>query len=393
MEEDFRTELLGSVGAVPATQWDALVQATPGTTPFQRHAWLTALERAGCVGSGTGWQPAVLGLRDRDGRLAAACALYVKSHSYGEYVFDWAWARAYAAHGLPYYPKLLLAVPFTPVTGAKLLGRDAAARRVLLRQVLDFARRSGASSLHALFLDPQEAQWFDAHGLLPRTTLQFHWRNPPSDGNTAWQDFATFLASLRHDKRKKIRQEQRQVRAAGVSFRALQGAQITADHWAFFTRCYDTTYALHGSPPYLNQTFFQAIGQEMAENCLLFVAERDATPIASSLVLLDPRTRTAYGRYWGAVEPVPALHFDACYYQPIAWCLQHGYTTFEGGAQGEHKVARGLQPVATRSAHWLAHPQFSRAIEDYLEHESAVLADHQQQLRARLPFKQVKEIQ
>lgn len=390
MSEDFRTELLDAVSALSAEEWDGLAQATPGATPFQRHAWLSALERSGCVGAGTGWQPVVLALRDRGEQLAAACALYVKSHSYGEYVFDWAWARAYAEHGLPYYPKLLLAVPFTPVSGAKLLGRDAAARITLLRGVLAVAKRSGFGSFHALFLDPQEAQWAETLKLLPRTTIQFHWSNPPAEGAVPWTDFAAFLASLRHDKRKKIRQEQRQVRDAGVVFRALHGTAITAADWAFFTRCYDTTYALHGSSPYLNCTFFQAIGKEMPAHCLLFVAERDGNPIASSLVLLDPQTRIAYGRYWGAVEHVSALHFDACYYQPIAWCLEHGYTTFEGGAQGEHKMARGLQPVATRSAHWLAHPQFARAVQDYLERESAALADHQHSLEDRLPFKEAQ---
>jgi hypothetical protein len=390
MSEDFRTELLDAVSALSAEEWDGLARATPGTTPFQRHAWLSALEHSGCVGAGTGWQPVVLALRDSDKQLAAVCALYVKSHSYGEYVFDWAWARAYAEHGLPYYPKLLLAVPFTPVGGAKLLGRDASARKALLHSILAVTKRSGFSSFHALFLDPQEAHWADTLKLLPRTTIQFHWRNPPGEGAAPWADFAAFLASLRHDKRKKIRQEQRQVRDAGVTFRTLLGTEITTADWAFFTRCYDTTYALHGSSPYLTHAFFQAIGNDMPAHCLLFVAERGGTPIASSLVLLDPQARIAYGRYWGAVEHVPALHFDACYYQPIAWCLEHGYTTFEGGAQGEHKMARGLQPVATQSAHWLAHPQFARAVEDYLERESAALAEHQHSLQERLPFKEVQ---
>ncbi|MDY0329014.1 MAG: GNAT family N-acetyltransferase [Thiomonas sp.] len=390
MTEDFRTELSDAVSALPAADWERLVGATPGTTPFQRHAWLSALEQSGCVGADTGWQSVVIALRDKGGTPAAACALYVKSHSYGEYVFDWAWARAYAEHGLPYYPKLLLAVPFTPVGGAKLLGRDASARQALLREVLAIARRSGFSSFHALFLDPLEARWCAELGLLERTTLQFHWRNPPADGAAPWPDFEAFLASLRHDKRKKIKQEQRQVRDAGVTFRALPGAEITASHWDFFTRCYDTTYALHGSEPYLNRRFFHAIGAHMPEHCLLFVAQRGDQPVASSLVVLDPQSRIAYGRYWGAVAHIPALHFDACYYQPIAWCLAHGYTTFEGGAQGEHKMARGLQPVATRSAHWLAQPQFARAVQDYLQRETAALAQHRNNLQERLPFKEVQ---
>lgn len=390
MAEDFRTELSDAVSALPAADWESLVAATPGTTPFQRHVWLSALEQSGCVGAETGWQTVVVSLRDASGALTAACVLYVKSHSYGEYVFDWAWARAYAENGLPYYPKLLLAVPFTPVGGAKLLGRDATARKALLSEILAIAQRSGFSSLHALFLDPQEAEWCEALGLLERTTLQFHWRNPPAEGAAVWPDFEAFIGSLRHDKRKNIKQEQRQVRDAGVCFRAFVGAEITESHWDFFTRCYQTTYALHGSDPYLNGAFFQTIGAYMPEHCLLFVAERDGQPVASSLVLLDPQSRIAYGRYWGAVAYIPALHFDACYYQPIAWCLAHGYTTFEGGAQGEHKMARGLQPVATRSAHWLAHPQFSRAVEDYLERESAALAEHQNSLQERLPFKEVQ---
>lgn len=390
MAEDFRTELAESVSTVPAEVWDELVRTTPGTTPFQRHAWLSALERTGCVGAQTGWQPVVVSLKDRAGGLAAACVLYVKSHSYGEYVFDWAWARAYSEHGLPYYPKLLLAVPFTPVGGAKLLGRDDQARQALLQEVLALARRSGLSSLHALFLDPQEAQWCAELVLLERTTLQFHWRNPPAEGEPPWPDYAAFLASLRHDKRKKIKQEQRQVRDAGVAFRALQGLEITERDWAYFSRCYETTYALHGSTPYLNAEFFRTVGRDMPEHCLLFIAEREGKPVASSLILLDPSSRIAYGRYWGATVAIPALHFDACYYQPIAWCLAHGYTTFEGGAQGEHKMARGLQPVATRSAHWLAHPRFAQAVEDYLERESADLAAHQEQLQQRLPFREVQ---
>ncbi|OIQ72890.1 hypothetical protein GALL_454770 [mine drainage metagenome] len=388
MAEDFRTELHASVGALSAAAWDGLVAATPGTTPFQRHAWLCALEQSACVGSGTGWQPLALALRDTQGQLAAACALYVKTHSYGEYVFDWAWAQGYADHGLPYYPKLLLAVPFTPVSGAKLLGRDAAARQALLREIVAIARGSGVSSLHALFLTEEEARWGADDGLLQRTTIQFHWRNPPSEGLPSWMDFEDFLASLRHDKRKKIRQEQRQVRDAGVTFRALAGEEISAENWSFFTRCYDTTYTLHGSTPYLNLDFFQRIGEQMPGHCLLVLAERSGRPIASSLILLDPQTRTAYGRYWGATEPVPALHFDACYYQPIAWCLAHGYSTFEGGAQGEHKMARGLQPVATTSAHWLSHPRFARAVDDYLQRETVSIAAHSDALRERLPFRQ-----
>ncbi|MGE0071457.1 MAG: GNAT family N-acetyltransferase [Thiomonas sp.] len=387
MRPDFRTEWFDGVSAVAVAQWDALVQATPGATVFQRHGWLAALERNGCVGAQTGWQPRVLALRDSRGTLSAACALYVKSHSYGEYVFDWGWAQAYAAHGLAYYPKLLLAVPFTPVRGAKLLGVSAPARQALLRAAVDHARSEGFGSLHALFLDPQEAQWAGALGLLQRTTLQFHWHNTTDSGLLRWTDFDAFVSSMRHDKRKKIRQEQRQVREAGVSFRVLHGDRIEAADWTFFAHCYAATYAQHGATPYLSAGFFRTVGQVLSAHCLLFVAQRAGRDIASSLVLLDPQRRTAYGRYWGSTEFLPALHFDACYYQPIAWCLRHGYTTFEGGAQGEHKIARGLEPVATQSAHWLAHPGFAGAVEEFLAQESAALAAYQDSLNDRLPFK------
>lgn len=387
MAANFRTELLEGVCAVAGAQWDALADATPGSTLFQRHAFLAALEQTGAVGAGTGWQPLVLGLRDDSAALAAVCAAYVKTHSYGEYVFDWAWAQAYQEHGLRYYPKLLLAAPFTPVTGAKLLGRDAAARRALLAALQDVAQRSGVSSLHALFLDPQEAAWCAELGWMPRTTLQFHWRNPPAAGSPAWTSFDDFLASLRHDKRKKIRQELRQVADAGVRLRAVHGRDITAADWDLFAACYAHTYAAHASTPYLSAAFFHRIGRDLPEHALLFIAERDGVDFAASLLLLDPARRVAYGRYWGALQTVPALHFAACYYAPIQWCIEHGYTVFEGGAQGEHKVARGLQPVATTSAHWLAHPAFARAVDDYLLRESAALQARGELLREHLPFR------
>lgn len=388
MSADFRTELLDGVAAIAAAEWDALAAATPGSTVFQRHRFLRALEAAGCVGPGSGWKPLALTLRDGAGNLAAACAVYVKSHSYGEYVFDWAWAQAYADHGLRYYPKLLLAVPFTPVGGAKLLGRDAPARRALLAALQAVAERSGVSSLHALFLDPQEAEWCSGQSWMARTTLQFHWRNPATPGAAPWTTFDAFLASLRHDKRKKIRQELRQVADAGVRLRPVHGSDIRAQDWALFADCYADTYAAHGSTPYLNAEFFQRLGSDLPEHCLLFIAERDGVDFAASLILLDPQRKTAYGRYWGALAHVPALHFAACYYAPIAWCIEHGYTVFEGGAQGEHKVARGLQPVATQSAHWLAHPAFAEAVEDYLQRETAALSAREEALREHLPFRQ-----
>lgn len=383
MEEDFRIEMVQGMAKVVGAEWDALVEATPDSTVFQRHAWLAALETHGCATAQTGWQPLVLQLRDPQGRLAAACMLYAKSHSMGEYVFDWAWADAYARHGLHYYPKLLSATPFTPVTGARLLGRDTPARRALLQAVLDLARRSGLSSLHLLFLTDAERELCAEAGLLLRHAVQFHWHEaaPP------WPDFGAFLGSMSHDKRKKVRQERRKVLDAGVRFRRLSGYDATPEDWAHFARCYDETYAAHGSPPYLNLSFFRAIGEQLPDHVLLLIAEQAGQDIAASLILLDPGQRRAYGRYWGTLRHVPNLHFEACYYQPIEFCIEQGYAIFEGGAQGAHKMARGLLPVTCTSAHWLADTRFHTAIDEYLQRENLAIDSHLDELREHAPFR------
>jgi predicted N-acyltransferase len=370
-------------GLLDAGEWNALVAASGVPTPFMRHEYLHALHASRSACAKTGWAPAFVTL-EQQGELRAACPLYLKSHSYGEYVFDWAWADAYERHGLHYYPKLLSAVPFTPVPGARLLARDAHDRAALLRALRALVKENRFSSAHVLFMDAADVEAARAEGWMLREAVQFHWHNREGE---PYADFDEFLASLQHDKRKKIRQERRRVAEAGVTFRTLGPGEIDTTHWDFFYRCYTLTYRAHHSKPYLTRPFFDLIGRTMAANWLLFVAERQGEPIAASLVALDPARRIAYGRYWGCVEQVPCLHFEACYYQPLAWCIRHGYQRFEGGAQGEHKMARGLLPVRTTSAHWLSEPAFAHAVAEFLQREEAGITAYVDELRERHPFR------
>lgn len=440
---------------IDAQAWDALLAAQPHATPFLRHSYLAALHDSGSATPQTGWTPLFFTLWSAD-VLQAACALYVKPHSYGEYVFDWAWADAYARHGLEYYPKAVAAVPFTPVPGARLLARDAATRLALLRALLAWCADAELSSLHLLFAADEDVQAAQQAGLMLRHTVQFHWKNvaptlptargslPPEGAQPAlgrpgggqvaaptlpaasveevredlrpverpFRDFDDFLASLAQDKRKKIRQERRKVAEAGVSFRHVQGTAISAADWDFFYRCYERTYLEHGNPPYLTRDFFLRMQRDMPEAWVLFIAERDGLAIASSLIAvsafqssaagqndtnpvdttdstppLDRTARVAYGRYWGALERVDCLHFEACYYQPIAWCIAQGVQRFEGGAQGEHKMARALLPVQATSAHWLAHPAFAEAVDRFLAREGEGIHQYLEHLQARSPFR------
>jgi predicted N-acyltransferase len=380
---DYVIRVLDDPSEVDAARWNALLDAQPAATPFMRHEYLAALHASGSAGADTGWLPQFLVVEDGTG-LLAACPLYLKDHSYGEYVFDWAWADAYQRHGLRYYPKLLCAVPFTPVPGPRLLARDAAARELLLRAMTQIVRDTGLSSAHVLFLDEAERDAAGRAGWMLRSTVQFHWtqREPQP-----WADFADFLATLQRDKRKKIQQERRRVAEAGIRLTALRGHEIAEADWDFFYRCYTLTYRAHHSTPYLTRDFFRRMAATMAEHWLLFIAWHGDRRVAASLIAIDAERGTAFGRYWGAVEPVPFLHFEACYYQPLAWCIANGFRRFEGGAQGEHKMARGLLPVQTWSAHWLAHPQFARAVADFLAREGAGVESYLDELNERRPFK------
>lgn len=369
--------------ALDAAAWNDLLQAQAAPTPFMRHEYLAALHASGSAVPETGWAPQFLTLH-RGGELQAACALYLKSHSYGEYVFDWAWADAYRRHGLAYYPKLLGAVPFTPVPGTRLLARSDAGRDALVAALHRLALDGRLSSAHVLFIDDADRAAFQRAGWLLRQGVQFHWTQ---DEAQPVADFAGLLQRLQRDKRKKIQQERRRVAEQGVSFSVHEGAAITEPLWDFFHRCYTLTYAAHHSTPYLTRDFFARMARTMAENWLMFVARRGNAPIAASLIAVDPPRGTAWGRYWGCTEHVPCLHFEACYYQPLAWCLANGYVRFEGGAQGEHKMARGLLPVATHSAHWLRDARFAAAVADFLAAEGAGIGDYVDELRERNPFK------
>jgi len=380
---DYVIRVIDHPALVDASQWNALLDAQPSSTPFMRHEYLLAMHESGSAVDASGWEPQFLVMFEAD-QLVAACPLYLKTHSYGEYVFDWAWADAYQRHGLRYYPKLLCAVPFTPVPGPRLLARDASARIALLEAMKQFAHQAKLSSAHVLFLDEADQRAARSAGWMMRSTVQFHWVNRQPQ---PYADFAEFLASLQREKRKKIQQERRRVSDAGVSFSTLQGAQITEADWDFFYRCYTLTYRAHHSSPYLTRDFFARMASSMAENWLLFIAWKDGERVAASLIAIDPARRSAFGRYWGATEHVSCLHFEACYYQPLAWCIAQGYQRFEGGAQGEHKMARGLLPVQTWSAHWLAHPQFAQAVADFLEREGAGVESYLDELNERRPFK------
>ena len=369
---------------IDAAAWNALLARQSHPTPFMRHEYLAALQASGSAVSATGWQAQFLSI-ERAGELIAACPLYIKSHSYGEYVFDWAWADAYQRHGLRYYPKLLVAVPFTPVAGSRLLATDDAASAALLRGIGQFSRQAGLSSAHILFPGTQDLTLIEAGGdWMRRTGVQFHWHNRTEKPYGSLEDF---LGTLQREKRKKILQERRYVVEAGVSFEVLEGAQISTAMWDFFYHCYTLTYAAHRSTPYLTRAFFQAMADTMPEHWLMFVARRAGEPVGASLVCIDRTRGHAYGRYWGSVEDVRCLHFEACYYQPLQWAIAQGFQSFEGGAQGEHKMSRGLLPVVTHSAHQLSHPGFAQAIDDFLKQEGQAMAQYVGELGERNPFR------
>ena len=368
---------------VDAAAWNQLLQEQAHPTPFLSHEYLCALHESGSAVPQSGWAPQLITLHTQ-GRLQAACAGYLKSHSYGEYVFDWAWADAYRRHGLRYYPKLLAAIPFTPVPGTRLMARDAASRQHLAQVLKALASNGKLSSAHVLFIDEHDRAAFEADGWMIREGVQFHWTQ---DTANPIADFSGLLARMQRDKRKKIQQERRKVQDQGVSFTTHEGAAITADLWDFFYRCYTLTYEAHHSTPYLTRDFFACMARHMPQHWLMFVAHRQGQPVATSLVAIDRSTGTAWGRYWGCVEPLPCVHFEACYYQPLAWCIAQGFQRFEGGAQGEHKMARGLLPVKTASAHWLRDARFASAVQDFLAAEGEGITNYVDELRERNPFK------
>ncbi|WP_283745992.1 GNAT family N-acetyltransferase [Sideroxydans sp. CL21] len=369
-------KIVDNLADIPASDWDPLSNGDPTLS----HAFFYALQESGCAMPQFGWKAQFVTLW-RDGCLVGGMPLYLKMNSFGEHVFDFAWADAYHRHGLRYYPKLVCTVPFTPVDGRRLLSDSDENRGLLLKHALQYAKDIGVSSLHCLFLNEADALVARDQGMMLRQDVQFHWQNP------GYRDFDDFLSTLSRDKRKRIMQERRKVKESGVELECVTGENATADQWSFFASCYLHTLQLHHSPHQLNEDFFQRIGATLPQHTLLVIASREDRPIASAL---NYRTKDAlFGRSWGTFEFHSGLHFEACYYQAIEFCIANNIKTFEGGAGGEHKLSRGFLPVTTRSAHWLAHPQFSQAVEDYLKNETDAIAEYVDVLNARSPFKQV----
>lgn len=372
--------VIGDLANIDRAAWDGL--ANPKGEPYDPFlSWdfLQALEESGCASPLKGWQPAHLVARDAGGAAVGAMPLYAKDHSYGEYVFDHAWADALQRAGGHYYPKLQCAVPFTPVPGRRILAGDPAVRSALAQAAIGLAQRAGASSVHVTFASQELTQSLVPLGYQPRTGLQYHWFN------RNYATFADFLAELSSQKRKNIRRE-RERACESLRIRRLRGAEITAHDWDFFFRCYMDTGGRKWGSPYLNRAFFALLAERMADQCVLFVAEEtDGTPLASALNLVGGEA--LYGRYWGRVVDVPFLHFELCYYQAIELAIELGLPRVEAGAQGEHKLARGYMPVQTYSAHWIAHDGLRNAVKHYLRQETPAVVEEAEILADHTPFK------
>lgn len=365
------------IGAIPAVEWDALFDPA---YPFTHHAFLKALEDSGCVGAGTGWQPCHLTLRDAEGQLTAAAPLYLKAHSYGEFVFDWSWAQASTQLGTDYYPKLVCAIPFTPSVGPRLGARDDVARLALARQLAAMPERTGTSSLHALFVNDADQAALHAQACLERNDVQFHWRN------AGYADFASFLSRLTADKRKKIHRERRRVTESGLRFEVRPGNELSEAEWAAVYLLYSNTYEERGQAPYLNFDFFIGFGRQAETPLRLILAHDGATLVAMALTLQGGDT--LYGRHWGAAERYHSLHFETCYYQGIEYCIREGLQHYDAGTQGEHKQSRGFDPVLTRSMHLIAEPRLSKAVENYLRRERILVKERHQNLLKHRPYRQ-----
>lgn len=379
MRAPLHIEITDGVRGVDPAAWDALVAPDD---PFTEHAFLALLEESGSVGPETGWVPRPVLVR-RDGRLVGAAPAYVKSHSYGEYIFDWGWAQAARRAGVTYYPKLVVAVPHTPATGSRLLVAPHEDRAEVTDALVEGLRRladdTRCSSIHLLFTTEAERHALGERGFLRRSSYQFHWQD------TGYGSFDGFLAALRAPARKQLRRERRDAAALGLDVAVLRGDAIGAADWAAMRRFYHTTAAEKGAYPYLSDAFFDLAPRRVAHTALLVLARHRGEPVAGSLCF--QRGRHLYGRYWGAAEDLPMLHFELCYYVPIDECLRRGWTRFEAGAQGEHKLKRGFLPTETCSAHWLRHPGLSRAVAEWLPHEAGAVAQEMAILAAHGPFR------
>ena len=372
-----------SIGAIDAARWDACAGAA---NPFVSHAFLLALEESGCIGGRTGWHARHVVAEDARGDTLACAPLYLKGHSQGEYVFDHGWAEAWQRAGGRYYPKLLCAVPFSPVPGTRLLLRDPAddaLRAAFARGLVALADEAGVSSLHANFCTPEDAEAFRAAGMLLRTGFQFHWQN------RGYGSFEDFLGALSHSKRKAIRKERREVAAAGIELVTLTGDALEPSHWDAFFEFYLSTSDRKWGHPYLNRAFFDRLHETLRERVVLVLARHEGEWVAGALNMLGEDA--LYGRNWGAREAFKHLHFEACYYRALDFAIGRGLSRVEAGAQGEHKLQRGYLPVATRSAHWLRDRGFRAAVDDFLRRETPAIEGAMAELGAHSPFKAAAE--
>jgi hypothetical protein len=375
-----RTRTLTSIDEVPAAAWNAL-SADP--TPFVRHEFLAALEHQGCVGPGTGWTPCIVIVENDEGRLIGAAPCYEKTHSRGEFVFDFAWARAYSQVGLDYYPKLVVGAPFSPVTGERLLAGDTAAspavRAALVQGLKALARERHCSSVHVLFPTAAEHALLADADFMKRSDCQFHWHN------RGYRSFDDFLETFTAEKRKKARRERRRIEEAGIRFRTVPGAELTAAAWDELYPLYADTFERHGHAPYLTHGFFVELARTLPAQLMLKVAAVEDTPVGLAIFLVG--SDTLYGRYWGSSGNFHSLHFETCYYQGIDFCIERGLKHFEPGTQGEHKVARGFVPTTVYSNHWIADRRFAAAIGEYLEREGEAVERYADAVREHVPYK------
>ena len=372
--------ILKGLDEIDPPAWNGLISAS---SPFLKHEFLAALERHHCVGGNSGWWPHHITLYSDDGMLIGAMPLYLKENSYGEFVFDWSWADAYQRHGLNYYPKLVSTIPFTPMTGERMLISTEADRdsvhKALVDAAIEIAKEHNVSSLHWLFLTLEEKEFLQQQGFAIRLDCQYHWHN------RNYENFEHYLEHFSSRKRKNVIKERRQVEEAGVTFRTLHGPEITTEEWQLFHHYYCAIYDRKWGVPSMTLGFFEEIGRTIGEQVVLILAYQRGDCIAAALNLRSDDT--LYGRHWGCRDYIPALHFETCYYQGLEYCIQHGLKRFEPGAQGEHKISRGFLPTATWSAHWIAHPGFRNAIEQFTLREREAMEQQIEALKQLSPFR------
>lgn len=374
---------------IDAASWNRLVDHN---NPFLSHAFLNGLELTQCVSTSSGWQPQHIAVYDDSKtHLLAAMPCYIKNHSYGEYIFDWAWVNAYHRHGIDYYPKLSNAVPFTPATGPRLLIEPNLDKfqysaedlmQALIKKALAITNEKGLSSFHSLFSTEKQAEIFAHNGLMKRHSTQFHWQNRD------YQHFDDFLGQMSSKKRKNIKRERRRVLETGVSYKWLSGDELTPETAHTMYQFYSRTIAYYGAQSYLNKAFFEHLAEHFSSQTMFLFAEHEDNIIAGGLYFKSDNT--LYGRYWGAMANFHSVHFETCYYQAIEWCIKHNYQQFEAGAQGEHKLARGLEPATTYSNHWIGHPEFRQAIGDFLRSEDQHIEHYKASMQEHSPFKKVE---